>query len=335
MTGRTQEPIATTEKLKLGGVGQWVVIRGRDVTNPVLLVLAGGPGGTALGWFRTHNVVLEEHFTVVHWEQRGAGKSFPLLVTDRRRMTPEQYVQDGLELTDQLRQRFGQDKIYLVGQSWGTFLGIWMVQRRPQWFHAYVGVGQMVSPAQNDPLQYQWTLERARRQGDTKVVKTLGRDGPPPYRGNPITVARKYGHTTFPNFRYMVQDLRAAGGTLRGGDIGEMVNTPEYRPLDKLFAVAGIPLTFGVVYPQLEHVDLAEEAPELAVPVYFVEGRYDANAMPVLAERYLQALRAPRKQLVWFERSGHNPCFEEAERFNHFMVDTVLHETQAASNASS
>jgi pimeloyl-ACP methyl ester carboxylesterase len=311
-----------------------VVIRGQYVTNPLLLILAGGPGGSELGWFRTHNAALEEHFTVVHWEQRGAGKSFPLLITDRRRMTPAQYVADGLELTGQLRQRFAQDRIYLLGHSWGTFLGVWMAQRRPEWFAAYVGVGQMVSPAQNDPMQYQWTLERARRTGDTKVVKRLERDGPPPYRGNPITVARRYAHTTFLNFRYMAEDLRAAGGTLRGGDIGGMVNTPEYRPLDKLFAIAGVALTFGVVYPQLETVDLTTQAAELAVPVYLVEGRYDTNAMPILAERYLQGLRAPHKRLVWFERSGHNPCFEEADRFNHFMVDTVLEETRAASDTS-
>jgi pimeloyl-ACP methyl ester carboxylesterase len=243
-------------------------------------------------------------------------------------------VQDGLELTGQLRQRFGQDKLYLLGHSWGTFLGIWIAQQRPEWFAAYVGVGQMVSPAQNDPMQYAWTLERARQNGDTKVVKTLERDGPPPYRGGAVRVARKYAHTTFPNFRYMAQDLRAAGGTLRGGDIATMVNTPEYRPVDKLFAVAGVALTFGVVYPQLDRVDLATQVPELAVPVYLVEGRYDTNAMPVLAQRYLQEVRAPHKELVWFEHSGHNPCFEEADRFNHFMVDTVLEETRAASDAS-
>lgn len=166
------------------------------------------------------------------------------------------------------------------------------------------------------------------------MVNKLERDGPPPYRGNRITVARRYAHTTLPNFRYMAEDIRAAGGTPAGGDIATMVNTPEYRPVDKLFAIAGVALTFGVVYPQLEQVDLAIQAAELAVPVYLVEGRYDTNALPVLAERYLEVLRAPHKQLIWFERSGHNPCFEEPERFNAFMVDTVLAETRTPSDAT-
>jgi proline iminopeptidase len=96
-----------------------------------LLVLAGGPGGTETGWFRKHNAALEERFTVVHWEQRGAGMSFPLLFTDRRRITLEQYLRDGLELTEHPCKRFGQDKIYLLGHFWGTFLGVWMLQRRP------------------------------------------------------------------------------------------------------------------------------------------------------------------------------------------------------------
>jgi hypothetical protein len=115
--------VAAIEKLRLGGVNQWVVLRGRDTTNPVLLMLAGGPGGSELGSFRKHNGALEDHFTVVHWEQRGAGKSFPLLLRDHRHMTPHQYVADGLELAAYLWRRFGKDKIFLVGHSWGTFLG--------------------------------------------------------------------------------------------------------------------------------------------------------------------------------------------------------------------
>lgn len=131
--------IATIEKVRLGGVNQWIVIRGRSTANPVLLMLAGGPGGSKLASFRKHNGALEDHFVVVHWEQRGAGKSFPLLLRDRKRMTRQQYLNDGLELAGYLRRRFGQDKIFLLGHCWGTFLGLWMAQREPGWFWAPVG----------------------------------------------------------------------------------------------------------------------------------------------------------------------------------------------------
>jgi pimeloyl-ACP methyl ester carboxylesterase len=124
------------ERIQLDGVDQWIVLRGRSTTNPVLLFLDGGPGGSELAWNRQYDAALEDYFVFVDWEQRGAGKSTGAFFADYAHMTPEQYVADGLQLTDYLRHRFGQDRIYLVGGSWGSMLGIWMAQRRPEWFAA-------------------------------------------------------------------------------------------------------------------------------------------------------------------------------------------------------
>jgi pimeloyl-ACP methyl ester carboxylesterase len=318
--------IATMEKVRLGGVNQWIVIRGRSAANPVLLMLAGGPGGSELASFRKHNGALEDHFVVVYWEQRGAGKSFPLLLRDRKRMTRQQYLDDGLELADYLRRRFGQDKIFLVGHSWGTFLGLWMAQREPGWFWAYVGIGQMVNAVEGDQLFYDLTLARARREGDQRTVTRLVKTGRPPYSGNPVTVARKIAKVNLSNWRYMNADIRASGGTPTAGLLADMAGIPEYRPLDHLYTLAGTALTYGTVYPQLEAegVDLVKQVPELQVPVYLAEGRWDINAPPALAEHYLGTLTAPAKHLQWFEHSGHNPCYEEPEHFNTFMTGTVL-----------
>lgn len=129
---------------------------------------------------------------------------------------------------------------------------------------------------------------------------------------------------TLPNFRYMWADMLAAGGHPAGGDIKAMINIDEYGLLNKVSAIAGVALTFGRVYSQLQNVDLAAQAGRLDVPVFFAKGRHDANAMPILVERYCELLQAPHKELVWFKRSAHNPCFEEADRFNSFMIDTVL-----------
>jgi hypothetical protein len=147
--------IATLEKVELNGSQQWISIRGRDVNNPVLLFLAGGPGGSQLVTARRTLAGVEEHFVVVNWEQPGAGKSFDAV--DRSTLTPERYISDGYELVSYLRERFGEDKVYVLGESWGSALGIWLVQRYPELFHAFIGTGQMVAFLENDLICYEFS----------------------------------------------------------------------------------------------------------------------------------------------------------------------------------
>jgi hypothetical protein len=128
--------IAVLEKVKLNESEQWISIRGKDVNKPLMLFLAGGPGGSQLVTARHVLDELEEHFVVVNWEQPGAGKSFDAV--PRSALTPERYIQDGHALVLYLRERFGEDKIYVLGESWGSALGIWLVQRYPELFHAFI-----------------------------------------------------------------------------------------------------------------------------------------------------------------------------------------------------
>ena len=138
------DSIASLERVMLGGVEQGMLIRGSNVDNPVLLYLHGGPGTSELGMVRQHNMpALEKHFTVVVWDQRGAGMSYSARHPESA-MTVEQFIADTHELTQLLRQRFGQAKVYLVGHSWGSALGVLTAQRYPDLHHAYVGVGQVV-----------------------------------------------------------------------------------------------------------------------------------------------------------------------------------------------
>lgn len=317
--------IATMEAVDLNGSEQWIVIRGRSVANPVLLILAGGPGGSALGDTLAFNTPLEDHFIVVTWEQPGAGKSFPLELTDNGRMTLTQYVSDGLALTAYLRARFDQRKIYLLGSSWGSFLGVWMVQQRPSWFAAYIGQGQMTSAPKDDRLGYDYVLQRARAEGDTGLVDRLEQNGPPPYDG--LTGQIELLEVDLPLSAYEDDLVRQHGGNPAGG-IDDKIDVPEYRPIDMVYALAGPLVTATTVYPQLDDVDLATQATTLKVPVFFAEGRYDLTAMTSLALDYFHRLKAPSKTWVWFEHSGHSPSNEEADRFNAFMVNTVLAETR-------
>ena len=135
--------IATLEQVTLNGSRQWISIRGHDTTKPVLLFLAGGPGGSQLSTERFALGGLEQHFVVVNWEQPGAGKSFDAV--DRSTITPERYIEDAHALVAILKERFGQNKVYVLGESWGSALGIWLVQRYPEDFHAFIGTGQMVA----------------------------------------------------------------------------------------------------------------------------------------------------------------------------------------------
>lgn len=208
ITGADGEPapgsIATLEKVTLNGTDQWITMRGRNVDNPVLLNLGmGGPGG---GGFATRNLFepLEQHFTVVSWDEPGTGKSINAVPFDQ--LTKERFVEDGRALTDWLRQRFGHQRIYLYGVSWSSLLGIWLIQDAPESYAAFISSGQMVNATENDQLGCQLALGYSRQRGDQRTLAKLVANGPPPYRGsNPV-------------FRYLdyldvLNDYRGAPGT--------------------------------------------------------------------------------------------------------------------------
>lgn len=321
ITGAQGEPlpgsIATLEKVTLNGSEQWVSIRGSDVTNPVLLFLAGGPGGSQLATARFALQGLEQYFVVVNWEQPGAGKSFDAV--KRSTITPERYIEDGRALVEILRQRFGQEKVYVLGESWGSALGILLVQRYPELFHAFTGTGQMVAFLENDLMCYEFAIHWAQERGDTRKVDTLLQQGPPPYYGK--DVAWKQVAYLMDTFNYMNQNPAIQDN---GANTFRDLAAPEYGLYDKVSWFRGVIETLGVVYPQLWDVDFRTQATEIEVPVYFLIGRHDINAPTVLVEEYFNLLDAPHKEIVWFEHSGHTPWVSESERFVQAMADIVL-----------
>ena len=311
--------IATLEKVQLNGSEQWLAIRGKSIHNPVLLFLAGGPGGSQLATARHSLARLEEHFVVVNWDQPGADKSFDAV--DRSTLTPGRYVADGHALVLYLRQRFGQEKVFVVGESWGSALGVLLVQRYPELFHAFVGSAQMVAFLETDRQCYEFALRWARERGDTQKVEQLTHQGPPPYYG--ADMAWKEAAYLLDTFAYMNQNPAVINGFNTPRDLA----SPEYGLYDKVSWVRGPLETLSIVYPQLWDVDLRAQAPQLQVPVYFFLGRHDINAPPALAEDYLRTLQAPHKELVWFERSGHNPWVSEPDAFVDALVKRVLAQT--------
>lgn len=309
--------IAVLEKVKLGGAEEWIAIRGKDSRNPVLLFLAGGPGGSQLVTERRALAGLEDHFVVVNWEQPGAGKSFDAV--DRSKLTPERYITDTHELVLNLRQRFGKEKVYVLGESWGSALGIMVVQRYPELFHAFIGTGQMVAFLENDLICYDFALRLAQERGDTKQVEKLKGQGPPPYYGNDFAW-KSFTYLT-ETFNYMNENPAIANA---GFNTFQDLAGSEYGLYDKVNFIRGLLDTFGVVYPQLWDVDFRKQATRLEVPVYFLIGRHDVNAQPKLTEEYFNILTAPHKELIWFEHSGHSPWMNESAKFINEMLKILL-----------
>jgi pimeloyl-ACP methyl ester carboxylesterase len=306
--------IAALEPVRLGGVEQWLLMRGRSIHNPLLLFLSGGPGGSEMAWVRHFNAALEEHFVVVQWDQRGAARSYAAL-KDRDALTLEQFVSDASELLELLTTRFSQDKVFLVGHSWGSILGVLLAQRRPERIHAYVGTGQQVNFLENDTVSHLRAHELAMRYDDRQALAKLARIGPPPYTGPDMVK------------RYMALTSLASRHAGRRSIVPELLSTllkaPEYSLRDKVHLFLGLKETFPLVYPQLAGLDLAAQVPRLEVPVWFLLGREDYVTPSEIAARYLEQLEAPSKTLLWFEHSGHTPPFEEPEKFNRVLIQQV------------
>jgi pimeloyl-ACP methyl ester carboxylesterase len=317
--------IASLEKVKLGGVDQWLIVRGQDVDNPVLLFLSGGPGASEAGRVLRFNKALEKNFVMVIWEQRGCAKSYPAR-RPQADLTVERYTADVIELSEMLRKRFDEQKIYLVGHSWGTIIGARAAHQRPDLFHAYIGTAQMVDVRETDQIIYEMVLEHSQKTGDAQFVAKLKEQGPPPYTGkSPIKpyatlFGREYAIYEVPNIKNPV--YRAEGDAIM-----LMLQQPEYGWLDRLNYLLGMATTFNAVYPQLQEIDFRENLTEFDLPVYLVLGRHDMNNPMEIPEAYFKLIQAPSKELYIFEDSGHGMIWEEAERFHDLLVNTVLPET--------
>ena len=300
--------VAELATVPIGGHHQALMIRGRSVENPVLLHLAGGPGGTDLGAMRA-DVGLEQDFVVVTWDQRGAGKSYAAL-DPAGTLTLDQMVADTIELTNYLRVRFDQDRIYLVGNSWGTILGVLAVQQHPELYHAYIGTGQMVSPRTTDIMFWQDTLAWAERTGNAELAVTLRGNGAPPYAdlfGYESALSHEHDWNPYPEFD---NDTEMPANLL----------VPENSLMDKLNGLRAFLDTFAVLYPQLQEVDFRADVPSLDVPVYMVLGAYEARGRAVPANEWFELLDAPSKERIVFEHSGHRPLFEEPAAFASIMA---------------
>lgn len=307
--------IAEVTHIPVRGHSLGLMLRGRDADAPVLLFLEGGPGGTALGAMRYAGAGLEERFVVATWDQRGTGSSVAAL-EPLTTLTVANAVADTIAVTEHLRERFDEERIYLMGSSWGSTLGVLAVQARPDLYHAYLGTGQMVDQQETDRLMYAETLAYAEREGDAAFAARLRAIGPPPYTdmlryplaitSNPDWDAFTRGPDHDPRSSYPASLL-----------VAEYTLTQQVRGMGALID------TFAAMYPQLQDVDFRRDVPRLEVPVYVVEGAYEAPGRRVLVDEWLTTLEAPTVRLVELPHSGHTPHLHEPGAFLG-VVDEML-----------
>jgi proline iminopeptidase len=302
------DSIAELVTVEIGGVDQVLMIRGRSIHAPVLLHLAGGPGGTDLGAMRA-DARLESDVVVATWDQRGTGKSYATSIDPVDDLTLDQAVADTLAVTEYLRERFAQDKIYLSANSWGSIPGVLAVQQQPALFHAYVGTGQMVNNRATDQMFYDDALAWAEATGNDGLAQQIRAAGPPPYEN-----LLDYEYTVSYEHRW-----NAYPGVDQLWEMPFNTFVPENSLLDRINALRGMFDVNYFVYPQLQDHDFRSDVPRLDVPVHLVLGAHEARGRAVLAEDWFEQLQAPAKELIIFDRSGHRPSFEQPAEFASLM----------------
>ena len=304
--------------VNINGIEQGMFIKSKDSTNPVLLYLHGGMPDYFLT--QKYPTGLEDYFTVVWWEQRGSGLSYSADIPPET-MTLEQMISDIKEVTNYLRKRFGQDKIYLMGHSGGTFIGIQVAEQAHELYYAYIGVAQMSNQLKSEILAYEYMLKQFRENGNTKMVRKLEAapvtmtDGTPDaYRVLRDPAMHSLGIGT-------THDMKSV---ITGIFLPSLIN-PEYTLIEKVNLWRGKSRSgISILWADILTTDLSKQVSELKLPVYFFEGIYDFTCSYTEAKFYFEKLKAPIKGFYTFGQSAHSPLFEEPEKMQQILREDIL-----------
>jgi proline iminopeptidase len=313
----TPNGVQETFEVTLGGARQVVNVRGADRANPIVVFIHGGPGAVEMPFAWTFQRPWEDFFTVVQWDQRGAGRSYPL--NEPRALAPtltiERYRDDTIELIELLRRKYDKRKVILIGHSWGSVVGLSTAMKRPDLLYAYVGMGQYIDPAAGERASFDWTLAEARKAGNAQAVREL--EALLPYPGafeiERVDAERKWAV-------YF-------GGLFARRDDGQFYFdaarlSPEYTPDDRKAWGAGSEYTVKIVEPQLAAVEF-KTLRKLGCPTIMFLGRHDWVVPSAIAAEWLDRLTAPKKATIWFENSAHMMMVEEPGRVLAALLEHV------------
>jgi pimeloyl-ACP methyl ester carboxylesterase len=285
--------IEVKEAIDIGGIKQWISINGTNTSNPVLLFLHGGPGNSAMSYASKFSGDLQKHFVVVHWDQRESGKTAELNASDKP-LSVALAESDAIEVINYLRRRFSQDKIYLMGHSWGGFLALKIAAAHPELLKASLAVSPMVNQLESERMSLKWMLDKAKQENNQEALKELQEVSIPFANGEQL-----YFHRSWL--------LKMAG---RKSPSKTFVETWATKWLD--------------VFNEASAINFFVTAPQIECPVYFLVGHKDYQTHFKVTEDYYNLLKAPAKELYWFENSGHNLTASDPGRLQEIVINDIL-----------
>lgn len=303
---RDAQPIALQGYVPIGGIEQWLSIRSADCRQPIILFLHGGPANPISPFAAQIYAGWEQEFTLVQWDQRASGRTWLRNQPQPgERLTMAQMVADGLAVTRYLQRVLGPRPVILMGSSWGSALGVSMVQQQPSAFVAFIGSSQLLSGAGNELASYQAVLHYAKAHNDQQALAQLAQMGPPPF-------AKPHGKLRRLSRAYEAQLTTPAPKTWWQGaaeyDLARFASDYEAAEDYSFVQYMGFDINTGKtgvgIYQQL---DLPRSATKFALPVYFVQGAQDLVTVPALVQAYVQSIEAPHKELIMVQGAGHSP----------------------------
>ena len=301
------EGVQETYKASIGGIAQWINVRGQDKSNPMILFVHGGPASPTMPTTWQWQRPVEEYFTVAHYDQRGVGKTLRAneveAVADTIHI--DRFVDDAIEVAEHLRAKYGKDKLILAGHSWGTIIATRAALKRPELFHAYVGMGQVASVRENERISFEYGMAQARKHGNAEALTEMAAIAP--YPGDqPITRERIIVARKWPQYYGGLSAYRSDSKYFFSGPI----LSPEYDQSDWKAINEGSLLTLGRVLQEWTEVDFSQ-VKRFPIPIVQFLGRHDYTTPTEPVVKWMAQLKAPYKHSVWFERSAHMMPWEE------------------------
>lgn len=301
--------------IELGGEKQYVEITGASSGNPVLLFLHGGPGWPQTPHLRYFNADLTKNIILVAWEQSGCGKSY-MNDPNPKSLTLEKSISDAHELTQILKKKFHTNKIYLAGFSWGSIIGFHLIQKYPEDYSAYIGITQVINLKKGIQISREWIKQQAKAKNDKETLKVLNQ-----LDTNDTSLCKRPIDCFIKQYEQLSKYHGAIYTDSSEKEIDKAVNMyDDYKNYDwmKGFFTSAYQLEKDLFAVDFSNVK------ELQIPVYFFMGRHDWNIPTSLTEEFVKNLTAPKKEIVWFENSGHEPLEEEADKFNKEILLRIM-----------
>ena len=307
--------------VEINGYKQGMFIKGDNKNNPVLLFLHGGPAMPEYGLTQKYPTYLEKYFVVCWYEQRNGGLSYNKN-SNLEELTVENIVKDTLEMANYLRNRFNKDKIYLMGHSWGTLIGIKAIYQNPEPFYAYIGVAQITNQLKSEQIAYEYMLSEYKRTGNKSMVKKLEKYN----LLESDSVSIKYAEfRDKPMHELGIGSMHEMDSVISGIFLPIMRNK-EYTFSERvnIWRAKSICLNKTNLWETMINTDLTKEITEINIPIYFFHGIYDYTVNYDLAKEYFSQINAPVKSFYVFNNSAHSPIFEEPEKVGKIILEDVL-----------